>query len=58
MLKVQIIMKIAKQEIKDIIKKDWILNLVAIHHFCADKIQFKTLRGAEKEIKIINNKII
>ena len=51
-------MKIAKQEIKDIIKKNWILNLVATHHFYADKAQFKTLRGAKKEIKIINNKTI
>ena len=51
-------MKIAKQEIKDIIKKDWILDLIIIHYFCADKTQFKILRDAEKEIKIINNEII
>ena len=58
MLKVQITAKIAKQEIKDITKKDWILDSVATHHFYADKAQFETLRGAEEEIKIANSKII
>ena len=58
MLKCCIIAKLAKQVDKDIIYKDWILDLEITHYFYYNKTQFLSLRVIEKEIKIANDKIV
>jgi hypothetical protein len=58
-LKVRITVKIARQEVEDIIRKDWILDSAVTHHFCMDKSQFETLYSAEsEEIEIANGEIV